>query len=365
MAYSNYGLNGEQKIRINLSAKAMAIIDEDIKTFNVNGVGTFINTVFTNFRDEAKSSITLYLRNKEEELIQKFKINEYTSKTGSNVSKDSEYSKFIKMLVQDERQSIEHKIKSYLRHSSESRLYRLNNENTDYLINDCLEDENGPYSRPSLYVKCIIEEYCELPFIDRERIYRADIFKDVENACRNHYYMKVKVAVNNKETVLLVKPYKIMADPLETQSYLVCLTRQDSQINEEMKLASFNMYRLRKPSVLTSRTFSFSQNTIADIEKKVINYSPAYLTYGQEEIKVRLTENGKKTYLNKLFSRPVKDEEKSTDCEYVFTCSPHQAFNYFFSFGKDVEIISPQSLRELFACNYKNALSLYEQPANS
>lgn len=44
---------------------------------------------------------------------------------------------------------------------------------------------------------------------------------------------------------------------------------------------------------------------------------------------------------------------------YVFDCSLRQAFNYFFSFGADAEILSPDELRNEFIENYSSALTIY------
>lgn len=62
---------------------------------------------------------------------------------------------------------------------------------------------------------------------------------------------------------------------------------------------------------------------------------------------------------SKLSSRPEKIEALSTDDVYVFDCSLRQAFNYFFSFGADAEILSPDELRNEFIENYSSALTIY------
>ena len=71
-----------------------------------------------------------------------------------------------------------------------------------------------------------------------------------------------------------------------------------------------------------------------------------------ERVVVKLTERGQKSYKTKLYSRPAKEPESSGDT-YVFYCSPLQAYNYFFPFGKEAKIIEPTSLREKFKNSYK------------
>ena len=45
--------------------------------------------------------------------------------------------------------------------------------------------------------------------------------------------------------------------------------------------------------------------------------------------------------------------------ELEFDCSYRQISNYFFSFGKDAEIVSPLRIREDFIKKYSEALEIY------
>lgn len=56
----------------------------------------------------------------------------------------------------------------------ESKLYHINKNNIKYLEEYC--EEGQFYDSPGLYIRFIIEEYCALPFIERERIYRKSIY---------------------------------------------------------------------------------------------------------------------------------------------------------------------------------------------
>lgn len=54
-------INDAQKIRISFSDKAIFTIEDDMTVFGVTSMTAFINTVITNFHDEAASSIFTYL----------------------------------------------------------------------------------------------------------------------------------------------------------------------------------------------------------------------------------------------------------------------------------------------------------------
>lgn len=104
------------------------------------------------------------------------------------------------------------------------------------------------------------------------------------------------------------------------------------------------MARINFPTKL-KQTFHLSKQEIANIEKQISNCSPAYLLGRPEQISMRLTQKGKQSYQSRLCSRPEKIESLSSEDVYVFDCTQHQIFNYFFPFGAEAEIISPKYLR--------------------
>lgn len=74
-------INEEQKIKINLSNKAGMIIVEDMDIFHTPKTATFLNTVFTNYRSEARASISTYLQNYRLELERLFADTEADSES--------------------------------------------------------------------------------------------------------------------------------------------------------------------------------------------------------------------------------------------------------------------------------------------
>ena len=352
MAFTDNGFSTEQKMRITLSPKAFITVREDMEKYGIANASSFINTLFTNFRDDAKSSISYYLDEKKMELQNTLK---------KSTLPDSAISETIEKLLNKEKKAVTAIIKGYKNRkgsATTSKIYHINKENTDYLLEECPESENGIYSRPGLYLKCLVEEYCDLPFIERERIYKKNIYKLVEDACLTRSQLKIRTN-NKKGSVFLVQPYKIVSDPMGTQSYLVCKSRPMDNPDAPMEIVSFNMCRMSEPRVLKAKGFFFSEKAKEEIEKKLTHTSPAYLTDDSQEIHVRLTDEGKHIFHTKLNSRPVKDTEKSTDNEYVFYCSKRQAYNYFFSFGQNAEILNPPEIREMFKAEYQKALNNY------
>ncbi len=341
-------INEEQKIRIALSDRAKLTMAEDMDVFGTPRAATFVNTVFDNFKAEAKSSISLYLQQRDIELDRLF--------TGAKLDAISKKIA-IDQILSVEKKEIQSKIAKYSKTKGESKLYHINDNNVKYLLEDC--DEEQYYSRPSLYIRSIIEEYCSLPFIKRERIYRKDIYEKIERACVEKIILKIKANYYGKDQLFYVYPYKIVPDPFHTQAYLVCYSRKAEDEEKDKIVASFSMARISSPTMLT-KTFHLKKQEISNIDSLIAIYSPAYLIGKPEQISVRLTKKGKQSYQSRLYSRPEKIESLSNEDIYVFDCTPQQIFNYFFSFAADAEIISPEYLRNRFKNVHEKALRKYQ-----
>lgn len=344
-------INEEQKIRITLSDRARLTMREDMEVFGTRKAATFINAVFGNYKNEAKSSISLYLQQREIELDRLF--------TGTKLDAISKRIA-IDQLLSMEKKTITVKISEYSTLIGESKLYHINDSNVEYLLEDC--DENQYYSRPGLYMRSVIEEYCSLPFIKRERIYRKDIYEIIERACQEKRILKIKANYYGMDQLFYVYPYKIVPDSFHTQSYLVCYSRRAGEEEKDKIIASFSMARINTPTMLT-KIFHLNKHEILNIDSQISNYSPAYLIGKPEQIKVRLTKKGKQSYQSRLYSRPEKIESLSTDDIYVFDCTQQQIYNYFFSFGADAEIISPEYLRNRFINVHEKSLKQYSNPS--
>lgn len=343
-------INDQQKIRISMSRRASIVMSDDMRAFSVTKQAGFINTIIQNFHDSAKASLSLYLLKKRyeaERLFAASQLNEQSKRIA------------IEHMLRNEREKTVLELQEYLKEKHVSKLYHINNANYEYLCYDCKEEEFY-HEKAGAYIKCLLEEYAALPFIKRERIFKKEVYETVEYACRTNRIMQVRTYVYKERLTFYVYPYKIIPDPLCTQEYLACFTRTAEEASSQKKDASFSMARLEKPVVLKQQAF-LSKDDIAKIEEDLEKLSVAYLLGEPEEIRVRLTDRGKKSYQTRLYSRPDKDETRSTDEVYVFYCSEHQAYNYFFAFGPEAEVLSPPSLRDRMIKNYQSALQQYRQ----
>ena len=346
-------INEEQKLRIPLSDKAKMVMKEDMELFGVSKESRFINTVFCNFKEMAKSSIAFSLQQK------KLELDRLLAKT--QVDRENKR-KVIECLLIEEEVRMKKKLSEFEKPTDYGKLYHIDKKNLEYLTESC--EEIRHYERPKLYLRYIIEEYCSLPFIERERIYRKEVFEQVELACRESRTLKVEnYDMQGKKQQFYVYPYKILPDPFRTRSYLVGYSRKIDRDEQDKVIASFAMSRLTVLHVL-NKSFHLNKKEISKLDTSLSKNSPAYLIGTPEEIKVKLSPEGKRIYQTKLFSRPERIRNSSSaDDLYVFHCTRRQAYNYFFSFGPEIEVISPTELREEFIEKLSASLKIYTKIA--
>ena len=184
----------------------------------------------------------------------------------------------------------------------------------------------------------------------------------VNLAIQDNKQLRIKTVIDTKEQTLIIHPYAILTDPMKTQEYLVCYSHKQNESQHNKHLASFSMARLDRISILSKKSF-ISKADKRNVDLYITKHSAAFLYGGSQEIRVRLTDNGKRIFRQRITSRPMKDDFLSTDDIYVFSCSEYQAYIYFFSFGEDAEILAPDSLRKKLSIAYGNAAKKYSTPS--
>ena len=326
--------NEEHKQRLNLSSFAKSVIDMDRGIFDEGGtLSGFLNRIIDQFRFKADASIDEAVSERQYQLIQ------------NGISDD-----ILQKLTDEYRNNLIEKIQAYPQ--GDSLIFRLNNKNFKFLYEDKAESNN--YSAPSKYLKALIEEYTRLSPSERERIYYNELIENVlENAIDTGSILSVKFG----QRAFWVKPYSIMADPYNSHLYLVGMSRPEGSSNDESVIASFRITRL---SYVARRKHPSGKITIherKEIEKKIQQVGIQYLIGDNDIITLRLSEAGKREFNQRSYMRPIPYKiEKDI---YHFNCTALQIRNYFFSFGANVEVISPDSIRQEFINRYKDALDSY------
>lgn len=391
-------MNTEQKQSINLSPYADSVLREDREQFSPDMTFTgFLNAVITRYNPLADASIHNTLektgkklnealeRNLESESAadppavsfprRAFSIKKDTSSQiypssipASDLSalkhlSDSHRSALVSLLCREAELSLVQKSRSY--ESGKTFTFRLNNQNYNWFFgngNSSWPDAcyyNGHFSR---YLKAVVEEYCSLTRFQRETVFFQDFIEIVEAAIGTGKMLRVEMysPLTGKDA-WDVRPYAILPDASRLYHYLIGKSVQAGGLKRDEKIASIRLSRIRKLTMQSKKTGRSGVLTAAEkkeIRKKISVNSVAFLIGEEEEVVVRLTENGRRLYESALFLRPVLHciDEKGM---FHFHCTSMQAGSYFLRFGADAEILSPESLRESFADTYRKAANLY------
>lgn len=336
----------EQRVRINLSERACLIMEEDMYQFDITERSSFMNTVFRNYHDTAPASISHYLHAKQEQ---------FSNQLSDIISDRLVLDHTIQCLLEKEKSSLIERVGNQLRKKYKGNSYRINNENLSFLTSEECQEEVHYNNRPGLYIKCVIEDYAELSFMERERVFFADMYDTVEDAIRTKSLLKVCTKGNR---LFHVYPYSLDTDSLSTRLYLTGFSKSITETRTEKIPASFRIPNLKKVNKL-HQSARLTSEEVSELEQAISSRSVQFLLNNEDEIHVRLSDRGIIKYNNQIHLRPSKNNKLSSKNIYVFNCTAQQAEFYFFKFGEDVEILKPLSLRSKFINMYQRALEHY------
>ena len=345
----------EHKVSITLSNMAYRIIESDMKIFHQHKFGRFINTVITEYKDESIASIRTAARNERE------RITLLLHPEGGVLSKSEEAT--VDLLVASYAQSLRERIHSYKEESHSTRKVRINKENFDVLSSDGGTEyyDKEDYLNAGSYIKALLEDYARQTFTRREGIVFKSIINTINNCKEENRILKVSYTGRDGTTTTYKhKPYKVIIDEQNGYHYYLGLSYDgpDSGVFYPMRVSRISDLR---PTSMRSH--------ITEKEKHIINESikekgVSYISGDIEVIEVELTPAGVNLYNSIFHLRPVVSEEPSPSHNgnqiYKFNCTKEQIRNYFFQFGKEAIILTPQELRNEFLWRYKEASNEYE-----
>lgn len=345
MAFNNVG-SLDQKQRVNLSYTALSIIENDRICFGVENITKFYNRIFMCFKEDALASRAIALDKQRKALEMTFAKLEKETKD-----------KVIDTLVSEYEMELKRSVDHYPK--GESQLFRLNNQNFQYLTepnSSCREDEYYG-NKMSLYLKAVFEEYAWKPYVLRERIYFSDVIEKAEMAIQLGLQLRVELKNNSR---FYIKPYRVMSDKMDTYNYLVGCSRSDKTPEADFKPASFRVTRMINMEMIKKgKSGRLTQGEKNSIDYRISTEGPQFLVGDTVVIRIRLTDTGVRKYREHLFLRPPYQKKIDAPGVYDFYCTEAQAEFYFMKFGRDAEILSPEILRDRMVRLYRDALDSY------
>ncbi len=202
------------RITINFSEYAYKIIDEDMSNFNnkAKPLSSFINKIFKNFVYDSQFTLSNSIYN------YKLKLIDDTS--------ELENSDLLEKILLHRRNTILKKAQKYT--LGVSKKIKFNNYNSKII--DKSEDVEYFHHKAPLYVKYIIEDYCEKEYYIREQIYFKEILDEVNNSIDSKKIIKVTYINRNNEIKKTLKPYKIFINENNTHSYLAAYYIEEKRL---------------------------------------------------------------------------------------------------------------------------------------
>lgn len=347
----------ENKQRISLSSFAFDMLQNDRSVFDAsiaNGdnqiVSSYICRIYLNYREQAEASVFSTL-NKEAAKDRKALI---------HVPESTQKEEIISALLTEKEAELMKNIKSLTGNKAVPLQIRLNRQVMDYLASEDGQQEGRYYhDRIGLYLKAVLEEYCCLPFVERERVYFQELIQTVQSAVFAERQLKLEThqPTDSERNTIRIKPLCIQYDTARQYNYLAGMVSFDNGCSwtpGSLRLTSIKRFRQ-----LSEHSF-ISQADREAIENGIQNRGIQFLSSqtGIETIVVRLTEQGRQLYKRILNQRPALAKKQNDDL-YEFQCTVFQAEHYFFRFGQEAVIIQPESLKETLRKRYEAALQVY------
>lgn len=340
--------NEQQRQRISISPEAMVVLEHDISDFNLDGLGALIN------------AILVYLE--KHNVSQDAVLNQYREQTYlylKNAGIDSDIDVILEKLCEYKKNDIMQKISSHKTHK------RGNIGKNIYIKQHVLRWLESPDNTEDvyyggsllLYLNCVIEDYVKKDLYTRETIIIDSLIAKINGYIKDEEWVNIYWPSNRSVRIF---PVKILPDKMSTHAYLACY-----MLSEDGKCTP-SSYRLTSLPNDMQVAYGYNPNItksdIKTLDSLISERRVDFLSYNAVDIKVHLTKHGLQRYIRTARLRPdIVSSEKQSDESMIciFHCTEQQAEYYFTSFGSDIEILSPKSLREKFTKIYQEALNTY------
>ena len=325
-------------------------------------IGALINHIIKNYIETADASIAHRLHEKYQEFSKMFPPSQYDTDSRN---------KIIKELQNHEEKRLLMLKKQYL--SSElkkSKKFYLKNEVKELLIHAMKNGEDKYYKRPGQYLTAIVEEYVHKPYLERERIFCADLIQEIDSCIRK------KKSLNVTTTSLkhyYMFPLRIETDPMSMYHYVIGYSVPKESVpdyaseEEKEKIFLSNKkacaFRLSNISVVEDTPLNnctLTKTDISELNKKVKQQGIQFLLSSPDRIRVKLSEEGVQQYSQNFHLRPQYTSIIEEENIYIFDCPADQIKFYFFKFGEKAEILDPPELKAYFQNEYQKAFMQYQ-----
>lgn len=343
----------EQRQHINISQYAYEIIRNDSINFlgklNVSG---FINTVIENSMLESFEDLSL---------TEKERIDGELSQAGITLSNTEE--KVITKIANAHQNFLIHSLKQY----DKDKVLKIRlNQNVYHVFYPDNSEWFGKKAKISQgeYIKMIIEEYARKTYFDRESIFLKQKIERLEDNISSEGNNKriLEITLKTTREKYYCKLYRLSEQYETNYHYLIGLFKNSD--STEYKIASMRLSRIAD---FKTRGRSLGSGRItktegADIDKKIKMVGIPYLVGKPEKFEISLTKDGMTLYDSIYSQRPIYDaitDNGNDTYTMIITATERQIQNYFFAFGKEALIISPNKTKDWMEEKLTAAIGAY------
>lgn len=351
------------KQRINFSGAAFETVRNDALEFpndeHGKNLSNFLNVILPNFYEEAESTLYFRLIDERNRLNAIFPANPWKEENLKRLlkSKEDELSKHIIERVHEK---------------GESFFWSVNEKNSILLRQTPITEtcRYSIYQNGGRYLKALFEEYAQKTRAERELIFNKDMV-DAIKACKpSRGAKKLKITLNPRtakdgrksQQIYYFSVYDLLPDKSKQFNYLLGVAEErfinGRSLGKEIK--SFRLSNIAEIKILAENAF------IKPIERQNLKKSlslngPSLIAESSQTIRIRFTERGLNDYHRWVYLRPNTIAPTNDPLVFDVLCNTFTADAYFFKFGPEIEIISPENIRKLFHDKYQKALSIYER----
>jgi hypothetical protein len=346
----NIFISETQRQHLNLSPRAMHILESDMIRFNndyeMKNRSGFMNTIIKNYYDRFPLSKQVVL--KEVMAIKKT--------IQSNNFSDKLTNSFIDMFTEE---VMINEISEYIKDIQYGAMFKLKLDNdTTQLLSTIDEikyfNKHAPRSGLGIFIKAVLETYSELPKEQREKVFFRAEYERIEKAIDND-----EVIVLIKHDHLRIRPIKITLEP-NSQHHVV---RYLMNINEETRSYSLDSLTIKDFSASLAR-YEIGEKSPFWQELKKHEHFHDHVFLGQlpkEDITVRFTESGLERFLREedqinLIGVPNLNDKYT----YTFKSTEPEMFYEMFKFGPQAVILKPEYIKKHFQLLYRAADKHYD-----
>ena len=361
----------EQRQYLNISNHAYETLVSDIGVFGEKGgMSGIVNRILLNYMEESEASISSAVESKRQEyteIIQNGKAKDTASTNDELPELSPAEKRTMELLLSDYRNKLTNRYLNELPPKEKAFTIRLQNKTYETLgpvpLSDSCYRSNGDY------IRAILEEYASKSIFQREKIYFKVLFDMISAKLlipeKDRLLTTIKTrSESGKLMAFRAKPVALSKESDAPYHYLIALSRPATDSKNIYTPAAFRLSRLED----IYDTKGYGSGKITAKEKKILEdaikmKSVPYLLDDTYDYAIELTPQGIMKYKTILHLRPTADNSLTEDLKsggqiLHFRCTYRQIENYFFQFGKDARILSPNKdalrFREAYLMAYKH-----------